>query len=307
MQTTQSTQVVLKAAGGPDQLSVEQSPVPEPGPGQVLIRVEAAGVAFNDITTRQGRNPGPLPQVLGFDVVGEVLTVGSDVTDLRKGQRVAALLGTGGYSSHVAIDAASAVPVRSDVDAAKVDALVLNYVTAWQMLHRTAHVRPGQSVLVLGAAGGVGSALVELARAADITVYGTSSPGRRGSVEGAGARWVPGANELSEKVDAVFDAVGGPSLRASRQATRAGGVVVSYGFSFTVGAGHSKHGGSGANRRRTDSHEAHPRTSRSPLPCREGRARRSRRVPRGFDPAGGHARRRSDPSAGDRHAARRGR
>lgn len=120
---------------------------------------------------------------------------------------------------------------------------MLNYVTAWQLLHRTAHVRPGQSVLVLGAAGGVGSALVELARAADITVYGTSSPGRRGSVEGAGARWVPGANELSEKVDAVFDAVGGPSLRASRQATRAGGGVVSYGFSFTVGAGHSKHGG----------------------------------------------------------------
>lgn len=236
-------EIELDAAGGPDRLSVRHVPIPQPGPGQVLVQVEAAGVAFNDVMTRQGRNPGPLPRVLGFDVVGKVMTVGGGVTDLPEGQRVAALIGTGGYASHVILDAGSAIPVRPDVDAAQVDALVLNYVTAWQMLHRTAQVRPGQSALIIGAAGGVGSALVELARTAGVNVFGTSSPARRESVVAAGAHWVQSAGDLPGKVDVVFDPVGGPSLRTSRQVTVAGGVVVSYGFSFAAAAGHSKHGG----------------------------------------------------------------
>ena len=237
------TQIVLEQPGGPGQLTVRQVPVPDPGPGQVLIRAEAAGVAFNDVTTRQGRNPGRLPRVLGFDVVGRVAALGSRVTTLQQGQRVAARLGTGGYSAYIAVDASRAVPVRPDVDAAEADALVLNYAAAWQMLHRTAQVQPGQSVLVLGAAGGVGSALLELARLGGITVYGPSSAARRTVVETAGGRWVAGAAGLPGKVDAVFDPVGGPSLRRSRRVTRAGGVVVSSGFSFTVDAGYSKYGG----------------------------------------------------------------
>ena len=236
-------QIVLEQPGGPEQLTARQVPRPDPGPRQVLVRTEAAGVAFNDVTTRQGRNPGKLPRVLGFDVGGRVAALGGQVTTLHEGQRVAVLLGTGGYSGYVVADAGQAVPVRPDVDAASADALVLNYATAWQMLHRTAHVQPGQSVLVLGAAGGVGSALLELARIADITVYGTSSPARRAAVEAAGAHWIADAASLPAKVDAVFDPVGGPSLRRSRRVTRAGGVVVSSGFSFTVDAGHSKYGG----------------------------------------------------------------
>jgi len=237
------TQIVLDGPGAAERLTVVQGPVPEPGAGQVVVRAEAAGVAFIDVITRQGRSPGPVPRVLGFDVVGRVVAVGSAVTALREGERVAALLGTGGYSTHVVIDVDRAVPVSADVDAAELDALVLNYVTAWQMLHRTAQVKPGQSILVLGAAGGVGSALRELALLDGIDVYGTSSPGRRAVVETGGGHWIPAAADVPASVDAAFDPVGGPSLRTSRQVTRAGGVVVSYGFSFTVAAGHSKYAG----------------------------------------------------------------
>ena len=237
------TQIVLGKAGGPEQLTVRQEPVPDPGAGQVLVRAEAAGVAFNDVTTRQGRNPGPLPRVLGFDVVGRVVAVGNGVTALQEGQRVAALLGTGGYSTHIVVDAERAIAVPADLDPAEVDALILNYATAWQMLHRTAHVQPGQAILVLGAAGGVGSALRELALLDGAEVYGTSSAGRREVVETGGGHWVADKADIPVKADAVFDPVGGPSLRTSRRVTRPGGVVVSYGFSFTVGTGHSKYGG----------------------------------------------------------------
>ena len=237
------TQIVLEEAGGPERLTVRDEPVPVPGPAQVLVRVEAAGVAFNDVTGRQGRNPGRLPRVLGFDVVGEVVALGGGVTGVREGQRVAALVGTGGYSAYVAVDAERTVLVRSDVDAAEVDALVLNYVTAWQLLHRAAQVRAGQTILVLGAAGGVGSALLELARLDGVTVFGTASAARRAAVDSAGGHWIADVADLPSPVDAVFDPVGGPSLRSSRRVTRAGGVVVSFGFSFVVAAGHSKYGG----------------------------------------------------------------
>ena len=237
------TEVVLMGAGGPDQLVVRQGSVPRPAAGQVLVCVEAAGVAFNDITTRQGRNPGSLPRVLGFDVVGRVEALGEGVTSPQVGQRVAALLGTGGYASHVVLDAERAIPVPDDVDAVQLDALILNYATAWQMLHRVADVEPGARILVLGAAGGVGSALCELALLDWVDVYGTASAGRRAVVEAAGVHWIANAAKIADKVDAVFDPVGGPSLRISRRATRQSGVVVSFGFSFTAGSRQSRYGG----------------------------------------------------------------
>ncbi len=205
------TVVALTGAGGPDKLSVEDAPIPIPGAGFVLVEMEAAGVAFNDITTRQGRNPGRLPPVMGFDVVGHVVAVDSNVIRPAIGERVAALIGTGGYASHVLVSAERAVEVPDTLDAAVVDALVLNYLTAWQMLHRVARAEPGQTVLILGAAGGVGSALVELAVLARVHVIGTSSPKRRAAVENNGARWVRTAADVNDPVDAAFDPVGGPS------------------------------------------------------------------------------------------------
>jgi NADPH:quinone reductase-like Zn-dependent oxidoreductase len=237
------TRVVLRSPGGPDSLEVQTAEVPAPGPGQVVVRTEAAGVAFNDVTTRQGRNPGKLPEVLGFDAVGHVEAVGPGVSVVHVGDRVAALVGTGGYATHVLASADRIVPVPAELAAAEVSALTLNYLTAWQLLHRAARVRAGQSVLVLGAAGGVGSALCELAVLAGVTVYGTSGAGRRAAVEANGARWVPDRRDLPVCVDATFDAIGGPSLAESRRVTAPGGIVVSYGFSFAVDADHSRFGG----------------------------------------------------------------
>lgn len=240
---TQQTVIRLTGAGDAGQLSVQRAPLPYPAPGQVLVEMEAAGVGFNDITTRQGRNPGRLPPVIGFDVVGRVVAVGPDVARPGVGERVAAVIGTGGYASHVLVPADLAVTVPDTLNAAPVDALVLNYLTAWQMLRRVAHVDSGQTVLVLGAAGGVGSALVQLAVLDGVRVIGTSSPGRRAAVESSGATWVGSAADVRVPVDAAFDSVGGPSLALTRRATRRRGVVVSYGFSHTVDTDHSKLGG----------------------------------------------------------------
>ena len=237
------TKVVLIGPGDPDQLAVQHASVPRPAAGEILVRAEAAGVAFNDVTARQGRNPGPLPRVLGFDVVGRVEAVGEGVTTLRSGQRVAALLGAGGYASHIVLDAERAIPVSADVDPVLLDALILNYAAAWQMLHRVANVQARSRILVLGAAGGVGSALCELARLAGVDVYGTASASRRGALEAAEVTWIARTTDIPDEVDAVFDPVGGPSLRTSRQVTRPGGVVVSFGFSFTAGSRHSRYGG----------------------------------------------------------------
>ena len=232
--------VVLTGPGDPEVLRVEAGPLPVPGRGEVLIRMEAAGVAFNDITTRQGRNPGKLPLVLGFDVVGVVHAVGPEVTGFRPGQRVAAMVGTGGYASHVVARSERVVPIPPHLDPARVSALVLNYFTAWQMLHRVADVKAGQSILVLGAAGGVGSALVELAHLVDVRVYGTASARRHQALEDRGVRVVADQAAVPELVDVTFDPVGGPSLARSRKATRRTGLVVSFGFSFTVDGGHGR-------------------------------------------------------------------
>jgi NADPH:quinone reductase-like Zn-dependent oxidoreductase len=242
MQPIAALSVRLSAVGGPDVLHVEEHALPAPGPGQVRITTEAAGVAFNDITTRQGLNPGRLPRVLGVDVVGHIDAVGTGVRDLAIGQRVGALVGTGGYATHVLAPQGRVAPLPQGPDAAVLDALMLNYLTAWQMFRRVTRPRPGQSVLVLGAAGGVGSALCQLAAHGGVTVYGVSSPARRAQVEALGATWVPDAAAVPAPVAAVFDSVGGPSLARSRRAAIRTGVVVSYGFSFAAGAGHSRTG-----------------------------------------------------------------
>ncbi|HEX6343454.1 zinc-binding dehydrogenase [Umezawaea sp.] len=237
------TRIVVRRPGGPDALLLERVAVPVPGTGEVVIAVEAAGVAFGDVQLRQGRFPGTLPVVPGYDVVGRVSAVGHGVDGVAVGQRVAALTVTGGYATHAVARAALAVPVPDGLDAAAVTALVLNYLTAWQMLHRVARVETGGSILVLGAAGGIGSALTELAAGRGIRVFGTASASRRAVLEARGVAVVADQAAVPEPVDATFDAVGGPSLAASRRATGRGGVVVSYGMSFAVAADLSKVGG----------------------------------------------------------------
>lgn len=219
---------VAERPGGPEVLTLRRVPTPVPGRGQVAIAVEAAGVAAGDVMARQGILPGRFPYTPGYDAVGHVVAVGDGVADLGVGQRVAAYTGTGGNATMAIAGAALCVLVPEDLPAERLSALVLNYTTAWQLLHRATSIPAGGSVLVLGAAGGVGSALSELALAEGLTVYGTAAASRRHDLV-SGVIPIADASEVPSQVDAVFDGVGGPSLTRSRRATKRSGTVVSFG------------------------------------------------------------------------------
>ncbi|MEU7054312.1 alcohol dehydrogenase catalytic domain-containing protein, partial [Streptomyces eurythermus] len=165
-------EVVLPGRVEPEGLQVRHGAVPSAGPGQVVVRMEATGVSFAEQQMRRGRyyDQPPFPFVPGYDLVGTVAATGEGVDAGLVGTRVAALLKVGGWASHVVLDAADLVPVPDGIGAAAAETVVINGITAWQMLHRKARVRAGQTVLVHGANGGVGSVLVQLARAAGARV-----------------------------------------------------------------------------------------------------------------------------------------
>ncbi|GAB7192657.1 medium chain dehydrogenase/reductase family protein [Kineococcus sp. NUM-3379] len=242
--TTEATEIVLPGVVAPDGLQVRRTRLPAPAPGQVLVAVEASGVSFAEQQMRRGKyfDQPPFPFVPGYDLVGTVTAVGPGVHRGLTGRRVAALTKTGAWSSAVLLDADDLVPVPDGLDPAEAETVVVNGITARQMLHRTARVRAGQTVLVLGANGGVGSTLVQLARAAGARVIGTASPRHHDTLRALGAEPVDYADpdvparvrELApEGVDAVFDHVGGPGIVASWKLLRRGGTLVAYGTAST--------------------------------------------------------------------------
>ena len=237
--------IVLRVHGGADGFACEEVPMPSPGLREVLVEVEAAGVAYADVLMRRGVYPETprLPFTPGYDVVGRVVAAGSDVLDVPIGSRVAALTVTGGYSTHALASVDLSVPVPEHLPGEEVAALVLNYVTAYQMLHRVAKVPRGGSMLIHGAAGGVGTALLELAAAHDMVTYGSASGDRTAAVtERGGIAIDRSTHDVTAEVlrcqpagvTATFDPVGGPHLCSSRKATARRGTVVSYGLSFAV-------------------------------------------------------------------------
>jgi len=175
-------------------LQIIEEDAPEPRPGEIRVRVEAAGVSAYDLMFRQsGKLPGtPKPPfTLGEDVVGVIDKLGEGVTGFAVGQRVAAAtfaLGVGGgYAEHVCMASEEWVPVPDGLDPSEAVCLVVNYGTAYAMLHRAAQVKEGEQVLVQGAAGGVGSALLELGRIAGLKIYGTASAKNHELVRALGA------------------------------------------------------------------------------------------------------------------------
>ncbi len=234
------TRIIVTHYGGPDALRVVEEECPEPKAGEVRVRVLAAGVALPDIMAREGVHPEtpPVPFTPGWDLVGVVDRLGAGVSGIEPGRIVAAMPISGAYAEFVCLPQRELVPVPSGLDAAEAVSLVLNYVTAYQMMHRSARVKPGQRVLIHGAAGGVGSALLQLGRLAGLTMYGTCSSRGTSAVSDLGAipidyqhqDFVEEIHRLtSEGVDAVFDPIGGAHLWQSRKALRPGGRVVGYG------------------------------------------------------------------------------
>ncbi|SDK68757.1 medium chain dehydrogenase/reductase family protein [Streptomyces indicus] len=253
MNTTQQqlTEIVLPGKVEPEGLRVRRGPVPVPGPGQVLVAVEATGVSFAEQQMRRGRyfDQPPFPFVPGYDLVGRVTALGPGVPGDLEGCRIAALTKTGAWASHVLVDAEDAVPVPDGVGAAEAETAVLNGITAWQMLHRKARVRSGQTILVHGAGGGVGSLLVQLARGAGVRVIGTASPRHHAALRARGVEPVDyRTGDVPARVralapggvDAVFDHVGGRSVVDSWRLLAPGGTLVSYGSAATLDAEGSK-------------------------------------------------------------------
>src|SRR5512134_1485238 len=239
------TRIIVTHYGGPDALRVVEEECPEPKDGEVRVRVLAAGVSLPDLMAREGIHPEtpPLPFTPGWDLVGVVDRLGDGVSAIERGQIVAALPITGAYAEFVCLPQRELVPVPSGLEAAEAVSLVLNYVTAYQMLHRSAHVKPGQRVLIHAAAGGVGSALLQLGRLAGVEMYGTCSSRGASAVSDLGGipidyRQLDFVKEIhrltGEGVDVVFDGIGGTHIWRSRKALRPGGRVVGYGLSTSL-------------------------------------------------------------------------
>jgi NADPH2:quinone reductase len=254
------TRIIVTHYGGPDALRVVEEECPEPKYGEVRVRVLAAGVALPDLMMREGVHPETprLPFTPGWDLIGEVDRFGKGICRLEPGQMVAALPITGAYAEFVCLRERELVPVPSGLDAAEAVSLVLNYITAYQMLHRSARVRPGQRVLIHGAAGGVGSALLQLGRLAGLEMYGTCSSQSASAVSDLGGipidyrqlDFVEEIHRLTSKgVDVVLDGIGGSHIWRSRKALRPGGRVVAYGITSSLRGGRLASGRPGHRQR----------------------------------------------------------
>jgi NADPH:quinone reductase len=255
-----NTKVMVTGYGGPDTLRVVEEELPEPAPGNVRVRVLTAGVSMPDVMAREGVHPETprVPFTPGWDLVGVVDKLGEGVSGIKVGDRVAAMPIHGAYAEYICLSPRELVPVPSGLDAGEAVSVVLNYITAYQMMHRSAMVRPGQRVLIHGASGGVGTALLQLGRIAGLEMYGTCSPRGAQVVTDFGAvpidyqhhDFVGEVRRLTgDGVDVVFDPFGGPHLWQSRKALRRGGKVVGYGLISSIRGNGLASGRAGRRRR----------------------------------------------------------
>lgn len=234
--------VQITRFGGPEVLEVVDLPdIRAPGPGEVRVRILAAGTGFTDTFIRRGRYPdvkGNFPITLGYDAVGVVDQLGPGVTSPALGQMVADLCITGGYAQYAVRPARVLVPVPDGIDPAEAVCVPLAYMTAWQMLTRCCRLAAGDTILVVGASGTVGTALLDLARHLRLRAIGTASAARLPLITRYGALpidyragdFVAATRELAGSgVQAAFDAIGGAHFRRSFACLAPGGRLVGYG------------------------------------------------------------------------------
>src|SRR5271170_6796029 len=219
--------------GGPEVLQVVEEPtIPEPGPGEVRIKVLAAGTGFTDTMVRRGRYPdfkGPLPFTPGYEIVGVVEKIGAGVVAPLEGAMVADLCVVGGYAQYAIRPSRFLVSVPDTIDPAEAVCIPLAYLTAFQMLTRCRNLPPAATILVIGASGTVGTALLDLARHLGLKAIGTCSAANLAAVERFGAiaidyhagdfvaavRRFTAGRKGGAGVDAAFDAIGGAHFNRS--------------------------------------------------------------------------------------------
>ena len=236
--------VLCKELGPPESLVVENVPSPDMGPKQVLIKVGGCGVNFPDTLIIQGKyqHKPDLPFSPGGEVAGEIIKVGADVADVKVGDRVIAMCGWGGFAEEVAIDADRVFAIPDAMDFVTASAFVLTYGTSYHALKQRAQLQPGETLLVLGAAGGVGLAAVELGKAMGAKVIAAASTAEKLALaKEHGADELINYTEVDLKetlktmtggkgVDVVYDPVGGDLLEQAVRATAWYGRVLVIGF-----------------------------------------------------------------------------
>jgi NADPH:quinone reductase-like Zn-dependent oxidoreductase len=235
--------VVITRFGGPEVLKmIEETELPEPKPGEVRVRVLVTSAAFTDVLIRKGAYPDVKekpPFSPGYDMVGVVDKLGAGATRFQVGQRVADLTVIGAYSEYICLPESRLTSVPEGLDPAEAVSLVLSYVTAFQMLHRVAKVERGQRILVHGAGGAVGTAMLQLGKLLDLEMYGTASKSKLALVKLLGATPIDYRGEdfvevirhlTGNGVDSAFDPIGGDYFKRSFSALRRGGKLVAYGF-----------------------------------------------------------------------------
>ena len=231
--------------GNPDVLEVRTLPDPVPGQGQLRIRVARAGLNFADINARVGLYPDAPkpPMVVGYEVSGTVDALGPGVSAPAVGTSVLALTNFGGQATHALADARVTTPIPTGMTLDQAAALPVNYVTAHHLLHRVGALQPGRSVLVHSAGGGVGLAVIQLARAVgNVTLFGTASASKHAFLREAGLQypidyrtldWAEEVKRLTEGrgVDLVLDPLGGEETKRAYQSLAPVGHLICFGFS----------------------------------------------------------------------------
>jgi NADPH:quinone reductase-like Zn-dependent oxidoreductase len=238
--------VIITKKGAPDVLKIVENPLRLPRFDEVRVKVLYTGVGFTDVIMRYGyyAYAPKIPFAPGYEIIGIIDAVGEKVIGVSVGQRVAALTVYGGYAEYIYLPPTELIPAPANLDAVETLSLILNYATAYQMLHRVARVQAGQTVLITGASGGVGNALLQLGKLAGLKrMYGIASEKKRALVEQLGGIPVDYRNENitefiqsrePQGVDAVFDAIGARSAWSGYRTLRRGGILVSFGMTTAV-------------------------------------------------------------------------
>jgi NADPH:quinone reductase-like Zn-dependent oxidoreductase len=248
--------VVVRRAGGWDRLEIEEAPDPAPGEGEVLVRTEAAGVNYADVIVRMGLYESAKkyvgwPITPGFEVAGTVTAVGPGVTDVAAGARVVAVTRFGGYATHVVVPRDQVFRIPRAFTSSEAAAFLVVHLTAWYALFDLAGAKPGMKLLVHSAAGGVGGALLQLARVAGCTAVGVVGSSAKVQVaRELGAHdvidkstedlWRKARRYAPDGYDAIFDANGVATLRDSYEHLASPGRLVVYGFHTMLPRGRGK-------------------------------------------------------------------
>ena len=238
--------IVATQRGGPEVLQIVENDLREPAAKEVRLKVLASGVGGTDINYRYGRSPlaPKAPFVPGYEVMGLVDAIGAGVTRAAVGDRVAALTGQGSYTEVMYLNQNHLAPVPASVSPAEAVVVTLNYVTAYQILYRVAKVKAGDTALLIGASGGVGTALLELGKLAGLKMVGLASPAKHSLLTGMGATPVdyhaPNLLEALHQLepngfDFVFDGIGGPSSDVGLATLKRGGKLVGYAAPLGLG------------------------------------------------------------------------